>query len=897
MANQSLGTIRGTIKIDYDGKGIVDATKDSEKATSDFGKLDKAANIIIGSFGKFARVGAKVGAVCVGISGGLNVIAGVLATIGPLVGAGLATLPTVLVAGASAMQVAKLAMLGVGDALKKASGDAKAFDAATKGLAPNAKAFAESYRKSLPALKSVQQAIQNTFFKGLGPQLTATISRITSLRSGAVGVAGSLNKVVTELLKFARSNVFINALNGGLKNAKKFLDVLAPAIRPLLSAFAGLASQGGGLAGVIAGPLAGALATVARFVGSINLQEVWAKALPILRAVGSVFSTIGGIVGPIFSTLTAGGTNAAGILGKLAQTLATFLASAAGKKALDALGQAFEAISTGAGQVFLALLNALAPTIVALAPGIAALATSIAGVLVPAINALTPALIATATWITNNISWLGPLAAAIGAAAIAYKLWKATMVAVNAVQKVATALKLKDAAAWIALRAEVVATKAQEIAFTAYMRGQQLATWALSTAAMIANKVQIAAVAVAQRVQLLPSLLASTGAMLAQKAATIGTAIVMKAQMLGTLIATAAQWVALKVAMIANLVIMNAIKVATAAWTAVQWLLNAALDASPIGLVVIAVVALIAGIILLWKHSETFRTIVIAVWNAIKTAALAVVNWFIKYVVPAIKQVWSWIVDGAKLFWAGIVFYFNLVKTVVSTVISWVRNFIKTEVDGIIAIVHGVERVYTIIKDAFTNAYNAVKSKVSAVIDIVKGLPGKVLASLGNLGSTLYNSGVHFVEGFINGISSMIGKAEQKAKDLIHSVTKWLPGSPAEVGPLSGRGYVLLRGRRFVQDLAKGMGQMRQLPVRTMRNIVAPVAANAPVVASSSMSGSSKASSTPRVHGPYTFAIGTEALATFVIDTVTGEPKLVANTSNEGTRRNVWAGAGRGNES
>ncbi len=49
--------------------------------------------------------------------------------------------------------------------------------------------------------------------------------------------------------------------------------------------------------------------------------------------------------------------------------------------------------------------------------------------------------------------------------------------------------------------------------------------------------------------------------------------------------------------------IMSAIaRGATILWTSAQWLLNAALTANPIGIVIVAVGALIAGIILLWGH-------------------------------------------------------------------------------------------------------------------------------------------------------------------------------------------------------------------------------------------------------------------------------------------------------
>ena len=88
--------------------------------------------------------------------------------------------------------------------------------------------------------------------------------------------------------------------------------------------------------------------------------------------------------------------------------------------------------------------------------------------------------------------------------------------------------------------------------------------------------------------------------------------------------------VALKAYAAAQLVV----KVATAAWTAAQWLLNAALDANPIGIVIVAVAALTAGIILAYKHSETFRQIVqaamqgvVTAFNAVLAAASAVFGW------------------------------------------------------------------------------------------------------------------------------------------------------------------------------------------------------------------------------------------------------------------------------
>lgn len=55
----------------------------------------------------------------------------------------------------------------------------------------------------------------------------------------------------------------------------------------------------------------------------------------------------------------------------------------------------------------------------------------------------------------------------------------------------------------------------------------------------------------------------------------------------------------------------------TRVWTATQWLLNAALTANPVGIVIVAIAALAAGIVIAWRKSETFRDIVMKLGAAL----------------------------------------------------------------------------------------------------------------------------------------------------------------------------------------------------------------------------------------------------------------------------------------
>lgn len=69
---------------------------------------------------------------------------------------------------------------------------------------------------------------------------------------------------------------------------------------------------------------------------------------------------------------------------------------------------------------------------------------------------------------------------------------------------------------------------------------------------------------------------------------------------------------------------------ATKAAAAAQWAFNVAMSANPVGLVVLAVVALIAGFVILYKRSATFRAVVLAVMHAAGAAVGAVVGEVVK---------------------------------------------------------------------------------------------------------------------------------------------------------------------------------------------------------------------------------------------------------------------------
>ncbi|MFF4952281.1 phage tail tape measure protein [Streptomyces chattanoogensis] len=89
----------------------------------------------------------------------------------------------------------------------------------------------------------------------------------------------------------------------------------------------------------------------------------------------------------------------------------------------------------------------------------------------------------------------------------------------------------------------------------------------------------------------------------------------------------------------------------TSGFTAVQAALNAVMALNPFVLVAIALAALVAGIIVAYKHSETFRNIVQAAWNGIKTAALYAWNVVLKPVFNGIVAAAKWVGNAALWLW------------------------------------------------------------------------------------------------------------------------------------------------------------------------------------------------------------------------------------------------------
>jgi hypothetical protein len=209
-----------------------------------------------------------------------------------------------------------------------------------------------------------------------------------------------------------------------------------------------------------------------------------------------------------------------------------------------------------------------------------------------------------------------------------------------------------------------------------------------------------------------------------------------------------------RAAAIASSVAAVATGVATKAWTAAQWLLNAALTANPIGLIIVGLAALGAGLVLAYRKSETFRNVVNGAFNAVKSVADTVIGF--------VKSHWQVMVASLAgpfgLAILAIIKHFGAIKDKIGDVIGWFRDLpgkVLGAVKGlggkiVDGIVGGLGQLGHAILQKFKDAAGFVKDKISGLFSgigsvitggggdgIGKALAGGVLPSGGAFGGSL----------------------------------------------------------------------------------------------------------------------------------------------------------------
>ena len=245
-------------------------------------------------------------------------------------------------------------------------------------------------------------------------------------------------------------------------------------------------------------------------------------------------------------------------------------------------------------------------------------------------------------------------------------------------------------------------------------------------------------------------------------------------------------FIALKVAIEAYNIVMGIAQTAVAAWnmitktaTAVQTGLNAAMAANPIGLVIVAIGALVAAITLLWNNCEEFRNAIIYMYNEWQHGIELIGEWFFN------------VGQQIQAFWEGIPKFFENV---------W----------------HGIQNAFSSVgewfKDTFSKAWEGIKNVFSTT--------GQMF---GNIGKSILNGLSSVINGIIWGINQVIKMPLDGLNAilrLIHDIDifglkpfSWIGQIPVPQIPsipMLAEGGVLKRGQ---MALLEGQGDEAVIPL------------------------------------------------------------------------------------
>ena len=168
---------------------------------------------------------------------------------------------------------------------------------------------------------------------------------------------------------------------------------------------------------------------------------------------------------------------------------------------------------------------------------------------------------------------------------------------------------------------------------------------------------------------------------------------------------------------------MSIVKAVTAAlngMTIAQYALNLAMSLNPIGLIVAAIAALVAAFVILWNKSEGFRNFWIGLWEGIKNAVGAVVDW--------IKENWQAMLLFLVNPLAGIFKYcyehFEGFRNFVDNVITAVKGFFvglwEKIVEVFTSIVDWINGAIESIKGFFVGLWNSIVEIFTSIVEWIR---------------------------------------------------------------------------------------------------------------------------------------------------------------------------------
>ena len=229
-------------------------------------------------------------------------------------------------------------------------------------------------------------------------------------------------------------------------------------------------------------------------------------------------------------------------------------------------------------------------------------------------------------------------------------------------------------------------------------------------------------------------------------------------------------------------------KTTTEGVTIAQKLLNTAMNANPIGIVVTIIGTLVAALVTLFATNEDFRNKVIAIWNKVKEVAADVFGSIADFFTVTIPNAFKAVVNFIKSNWQGLLLLivnpfagaFKLLydncgafREFIDNLVANIKQFFQNLWDGLVSIFQGVGKWFT---DRFTEAYKGV-TRVFAAIGSWFGARWNdiknALAQVATWFLTMFTNAYNNVTRVFAAIGSWFGARWNDIKNALAQVATW----------------------------------------------------------------------------------------------------------------------------
>lgn len=199
--------------------------------------------------------------------------------------------------------------------------------------------------------------------------------------------------------------------------------------------------------------------------------------------------------------------------------------------------------------------------------------------------------------------------------------------------------------------------------------------------------------------------------------------------------------------------------------------------ANPATIIIAGIVALIATIVLLWNKCEWFRELCYSLFEGLKQAWNATVqffkscwDWFVglwNAAVEGVKNIWQGICDFFKLIWQGVCTYFEFVWNVWKTAFEVVVNVIMAIWQGIC---NAIQFAWQVIVDFIKLVWEGWKNIFQSVGNIIQG----IWQGLCNTIKSIWEGIVNTIKSLWNGFKSIFESVGNSIRSVWNGLTSMI---------------------------------------------------------------------------------------------------------------------------